>query len=229
MKTDFPIIRNAILFFALALLFSGPRASAQTIPQSSAAVSQAPFVPARIIKAIDDTQLFRLKGNVHPLARPQFDRGGVPDGAPMQRMMLVLQRSPEQETALRQLMDEQLSKDSPNFHKWLTPQQFGQQFGPADADVQAITDWLTQQGFQQIKVGAGRTAVEFSGNVAQVRNAFHTEIHQFSVNGNARQANVSDPQVPVALSPVSGRNPIAAQFLAKIVLAPRRNSHLDSE
>jgi subtilase family serine protease len=99
-------------------------------------------------------------------------------------------------------MDEQLSKDSPNFHKWLTPEQFGKQFGPADADIQAVTDWLTRQGFQQIKVGAGRTAVEFSGNVGQVRNAFHTEIHQFKVNGEARQANVSDPQLPAALTPV---------------------------
>ena len=70
------------------------------------------------------------------------------------------------------------------------------------ADIQTITDWLTQQGFQQIKVGAGRTAIEFSGNVGQVRNAFHTEIHQFNVNGKARQANVSDPQIPAALAPV---------------------------
>ena len=202
MNTNSMMIRKAILFLAVTLAFSGIRAPAQTTAQSAARFSQVPFVPARITNAIDETQLFRLKGNVHPLARPEFDRGVVPDGTPMQRMMLVLQRSPEQETALRQLMDEQLSKDSPNFHKWLTPQQFGRQFGPADADVQAITDWLTQQGFQQIKVGAGRTSIEFSGNVAQVRNAFHTEIHQFNVNGKARQANVNDPQIPAALSPV---------------------------
>jgi len=89
-----------------------------------------------------------------------------------------------------------VSKDSPNFHNWLTPEQFGKQFGPADADIQTVTDWLAHQGFQQIKVGAGRTAIEFSGNVAQVRNAFHTEIHQFNVNGESRQANLSDPQIP---------------------------------
>jgi hypothetical protein len=192
MKTNFPILRNAILLFAVAFVFSGARAVAQTTPESA----------ARITQAIDETQLVRLKGNVHPLARAEFDLGVVPDATPMKRMMLLLQRSPEQEGALRQLMDEQLSKDSPNFHKWLTPQQFGQQFGPADADIHTITDWLTRQGFQQIKVGAGRTAIEFSGNVGQVRNAFHTEIHQFKVNGEARQANVSDPQIPAALTSV---------------------------
>jgi subtilase family serine protease len=204
MKTNFQIFRSAILFLAVPFVFSGVRASAQTTPESASAVPQAAAVPARITQAIDETQLVRLKGNVHPLARPEFDQGIVPDATPMKRMMLVLQRSPQQEAALRQLMDEQLSKDSPNFHKWLTPQQFGQQFGPADADIQTITDWLTRQGFQQIKVGTGRTAIEFSGNVGQVRNAFHAEIHQFNVNGEARQANLNDPQIPAALAPVVG-------------------------
>jgi len=55
-------------------------------------------------------------------------------------------------------------------------------------------DWLTRQGFQEIKVGAGRTAIEFSGSVGQVRNAFHTEIHQLNVTGESRQANLSDPR-----------------------------------
>jgi len=204
MKTNFQFFRSATLFLAVPFVFSGVRASAQTTPESASAVPQAAAVPARITQAIDETQLVRLKGNVHPLARPEFDQGIVPDATPMKRMMLVLQRSPQQEAALRQLMDEQLSKDSSNFHKWLTPQQFGQQFGPADADIQTITDWLTRQGFQQIKVGTGRTAIEFSGNVGQVRNAFHTEIHQFNVNGEARQANLNDPLIPAALAPVVG-------------------------
>src|SRR5260370_1332022 len=99
-------------------------------------------------------------------------------------------------------MAEKLSKDSPNFHKWLTPEQFGKQFGAADADIQTVTDWLTRQGFQQIKVGAGRTAIEFSGNVGHVRNAFHIEIRQLTVNGEMRQANLNDPQIPAALAPV---------------------------
>jgi hypothetical protein len=194
-------IRLFLLSFVILFAFPGSRVSAQMKPDSASAAQGVPL-PARITQAIDETQLVTLKGNVLPLARPEFDRGIVSDATPMKRMMLLLQRSPEQETALRQLMDEQLSKDSRNFHKWLTPQQFGQQFGPADADIQTITDWLTRQGFQQIKVGAGRTAIEFSGNVGQVRNAFHTDIHQFTVNGEARQANVSDPQIPSALTPV---------------------------
>src|SRR5712692_7670400 len=203
MKLQTSAVRTSLLLVALILALSGPRAAAQSKPDATASQQmQAPAVAARITQAIDETQLVRLNGNVHPLARPEFDQGLVGDSQPMNRMLLLLQRSPEQETALQKLMEEQQSKDSPNFHKWLTPQQFGAQFGPADEDIQAVIDWLTRQGFQGIKVGAGRTVIDFSGNVGQVRNAFHTEIHSYQINGEMRQANVSDPQIPAALTPV---------------------------
>jgi hypothetical protein len=201
MKLNSLSLRIPLLFFTALLCFSGLRASAQTTPDN-AATSQLPVVPARITQAIDETQLVTLKGNVHPLARPEFDQGLVPDPTPMNRMLLLLQRSPEQQAALDQLMLQQMSKDSPNFHKWLTPQEFGARFGPADADIQTVTTWLASQGFHDIKVANGRLVIEFSGNVAQVRNAFHTEIHHFLVNTEMRQANVSDPQIPAALTPV---------------------------
>jgi len=202
MKLHSLILRNSLFLLTLILALTAFCAAAQSKPDNVSA-AQTAAVPARITQAIDETQLVRLHGNVHPLARPEFDQGIVSDATPMNRMLLLLQRSPEQQAALSKFMDEQLSKDSPNFHKWLTPEQFGKLYGPADADIQTVTDWLTRQGFQGIKVGAGRTAIEFSGNVAHVRNAFHTEIHHFSVNGESRQANAGDPQIPAALFPVA--------------------------
>jgi hypothetical protein len=201
MKLQTMILRSFLLLVAGALAFSGVRVAAQTQADSVSA-AQGPVVPARITQAIDETQLVRLKGNVHPLARAEYDRGAVGDATPMKRMLLLLQRSPEQEVALQQFMAEQMSKESPNFHKWLTPQQFGQQFGPADADIQTVTSWLASQGFSGMKLSPGKNVIEFNGNVGQVRSAFHTEIHGFVVNGENRQANTSDPQIPAALTPV---------------------------
>ncbi len=146
--------------------------------------------------------LVTLRGNVHPLARPEFDQGVAPDDLPMERMLLVLQRGADQEAALRQLLDDQQVKSSPQFHQWLTPEQFGQQFGPADSDLQAVTDWLASQGFQVTKVAAGRTVIEFSGTAGLVRQVLGTEIHKFRVNGEDHWANTSDPQIPAALAPV---------------------------
>src|SRR6516225_5328012 len=196
MKLHALLVRTSVLL-PLSLLFLGaPRVAAQSNAQQSS------FVQTRITQGIDETQLVRLKGNVHPLARREFDEGPVPDSTAMSRMLLVLQRSPEQEAALETLLGEQQAKDSPNYHNWLTPQQFGAQFGPADADIQTVTTWLTQHGFQGIIVAAGRTVIEFSGAAGQVRNAFHTEIHHYLLNGKTRQANSTDPQIPAALTPV---------------------------
>ena len=191
MKLPIPSMGRGALLFASFLAFLFGRASAQTTS-----------IPARITQAIDEKNLVVLRGNVHPLARPEFDQGLVADAQPLKRMLLLLQRSPDQESALRQLLDDQQSKSSPNYHVWLTPEQFGKQFGPADEDIQAVTKWLSSQGFTDIHVGAGRNVIEFSGNVASVGNAFRTEIHRFVVDGKEYSANAADLQIAAALAPV---------------------------
>jgi hypothetical protein len=201
MRSLHPNFRLCVAIAVSILLFGGV-SRAQDKPKPSS--NETPIIPARITQAVDEKNLVVLKGNVHPLARPEFDEGAVADAQPLNRMLLLLQRSPDQEFALRQLLDDQQNKSSANYHVWLTPEQFGKQFGSADADVQAVTAWLTSKGFTSIKVGPGRQAIEFSGTAGQVRNAFRTEIHRFVVNGEEHTANANDPQVPAALSPVVG-------------------------
>ncbi|HZC25164.1 MAG TPA: S53 family peptidase, partial [Candidatus Binatia bacterium] len=157
--------------------------------------------PAPLITGtIDESQLTTLQGNTHPLARAEFDLGTAPASLPMQRMLLVLKRSPQQESTLAKLLDDQQDKNSPNYHKWVSPEQFGKQFGPTDNDMQVITSWLQSHGFE---VGAtkGRGVLEFSGSASQVRETFHTTIHKYLVNGEQHWANASDPQIPSALTP----------------------------
>ena len=153
-----------------------------------------------ITQPVDEGQVTVLKGNTHRLARPEFDLGTAPATLPMQRMLLVLKRSAEQETALRKLLDDQQDKASPSYHKWLTPEQFGKQFGPTDSDIQTITSWLQSHGFQ-VGTTKGRTVLEFSGSASQVQQTFHTTIHKYIVNGGQHWANSIDPSIPTALTP----------------------------
>jgi subtilase family serine protease len=178
-----------LVFAALSLV------PLRTSAQSSNAVP-------RITQTVDENRLTLLPGNTYPLARPEYDQGAAPADLPMERMMLVLKRSPQQEAALQTLLRQQLDKSSPNYHKWLTPDQFGQQFGPADQDIQTITSWLGSHGFQVAGASKGRNIIEFSGNAAQVQGAFHTPIDKFVVNGVSHWANAKDPQIPTALTPV---------------------------
>ncbi len=157
---------------------------------------------ARIVNPIDESRLTRLSKNTHPLARSEFDRGAAPDALPLSRMLLVLTRGVDSQENLDLLLRAQQDKNSSEYHKWLTPRQFGQRFGAADADINKITAWLSSHGFQVSGISNGRNVIEFSGDAGQVRQAFHTEIHKYVVDGKTHWANASDPEIPTALATV---------------------------
>ncbi len=115
---------------------------------------------------------------------------------------MMLKRGAAQQQALGQFMQEQYDPHSANFHKWLTPEQYGSLFGPSAEDIHQITNWLTQHGFTVNRVAAGRTFVDFSGTAGQVSAAFHTEIHRYQRSGEEHFANASDPMIPAALANV---------------------------
>jgi len=195
----------AILVAMLCTLAATPFAAAQA--------------PKRLVtQEINETQRVTLGGNVHPMARAEFDQGAIADAQPVNRIYLLLNRAPEQQTALDKLMIEQMDKNSPNYHKWLTPEQYGTQFGPSDDDIETVKSWLTTQGFTGIKTNTGKTIVEFSGNVGTVRRAFSTDLHSYMVRGEKHFANVSDPQIPAALAAIVGGIPSLHNF--------RKQSHI---
>ena len=164
--------------------------------------AQPPASRARIVSPVDDSSLVTLRGNTHPLARPQFDQGAAPADLQLHRMLLLLSRSPEQQAALDAFVESQHTPGSPNFRQWLTPADFGAKFGPAASDVQAVSGWLQRQGFSVARMAGGNTVIEFSGSAAQVKQAFHTELHKYVVKGEQHWANAQDPQIPAALAPV---------------------------
>jgi Pro-kumamolisin, activation domain/Abnormal spindle-like microcephaly-assoc'd, ASPM-SPD-2-Hydin len=150
----------------------------------------------------EEPKLVRLSGNTHPMALPKYDLGLVERALPMERMLLVLKRSPQQEAALEKFMAQQYNPKSPNFHHWLHAKEFGEKYGPSDSDIATVTGWLQQQGFRVDNVSNGRVTIEFSGTATQVEQAFHLEMHRYLVKGVEHIANDRDPQIPEALASV---------------------------
>src|ERR1700691_768868 len=159
---------------------------------------------ARLTQPVDSPARVTLPGTVHPLANARNDRGAASPDMQLDRLQIILKRSPQQEASLQQLQRDMHTPGSANFHKWLTPEQFGQQFGPSDQDVQTIEDWLQSQGFQILKVNPGKQTLEVAGTVGALQQAFHTSIHKYEVNGEQHYANATEPEIPVALAPVLG-------------------------
>lgn len=184
------LFRPALILITLAAFLASSSIAQQVAPRQ------------RIVQSIDNSRVTKLPGNTHPLARAEFDHGRAPDSLAADRMLLLLSRTPEQEVALAQLLDEQQTQGAANYRRWLTPEEFGQKFGTADADIQTITAWLQTQGFRVNRVAASRNVIEFSGSARQVRQSFHTELHKYVVGGKQYWANASDPTIPTALTSV---------------------------
>jgi subtilase family serine protease len=157
----------------------------------------------RLTAPIESGLTVPLKGNLHGGARPEFDQGRVDGSMEMHAVSLVFKPSPAQQSALDQLLAQQQDRKSPNYHKWLTPAQFGDRFGMSKNDISKIVAWLQSQGLTVTRIAPSRNEVFFSGTAAQVESAFHTELHNYLVNGEMHFANATEPLVPAALSGVA--------------------------
>jgi subtilase family serine protease len=161
----------------------------------------APRARVLITQPIDPGKLHTLAGNTPGEANAENDRGMVADTFPMDHMLFQLRRSPEREQALQALMARQQDSSSPDFHKWLTAEEFGRSYGPALEDIETISRWLHAGGFTVNGVYPSGMVIDFSGTAGQVGTAFHSGIHRLSVNGKDHFANTSDPRIPEALAP----------------------------
>ncbi len=149
---------------------------------------------------IDETQVVTLEDNVHPLARAEFDLGAVEADRRLERMLLVLNTSWEKQSKLDELIEEQQNPASTFYRQWLTPDEFGSEFGANDSELAQAAAWLTAHGFSIDEIAAGRRLMVFSGTASQVYDAFHTEIHRYKFGGKVHIANAQDPQIPAALA-----------------------------
>ncbi len=196
-----PALTSALMLFAS----SAPSAFSQTTERATDQITDQtsyPAVPSRVLSRVNDAQLTVLKGNTNPMARPEFDKGPLNGGKMLERMVMVLQRSPEQDAALAAFNERQYDPKSPDFHHWLHAEEFGQLYGPSDSDIAAVTGWLQNHGFQIDQVTKGRVSIQFTGTVAQVQDAFHVEMRNYLVNGKMHISNDRDPSIPTALAPV---------------------------
>jgi subtilase family serine protease len=175
--------------WCVALVVLGSSAVYAQIPERS-------LITART----EENNRVTLRGNTRSEAIAANDRGRVADTTKLEHLFLLLQRAPEREQALVSMIDQLHDPKSPNFHKWLTPEQIGANYGASDADLRVIHGWLEGHGFTVNQTYTNRMLIDFTGTTGQIRTAFHTEIHQLLVDGEKHMANMTDPEIPAALA-----------------------------
>ncbi len=194
-----PLLFSALLLFALAAV----------------AAAQSESKPAGLV---DDASRVNLAHSSLSL-RGATDLGPLDETQQFDRMILVLKMPPASQQALASLLDSQQTKGSPNYHRWLTPEEFGRQFGPASEDLARVRGWLEQEGFQVGAVSKSGTWIEFSGTAGQVNKAFQTRLRRYQVGGEMHVANATDISVPSALAELVEGVPLH-DFFSKPLFVP---------
>ncbi len=199
---------SRVLSFAASLFLCG-------------AVAHGAAIPQRIMVAIDASGLTQLPDNVPAQALRSTDLGLAAPNRALTELSIRFNRTDTQQKALTQLLSDQQNPASPRYHRWLTPEQFGAQFGLAPSDLQKVSAWLTGQGFTVMQVARGSTFIRFSGTVAQAQNAFHTQLHRVSLDGEIHVTNLSSPVLPSAIAGVTS----AITGLHDFQLKPRHHAY----
>jgi subtilase family serine protease len=190
-----------VLFVAIIL------ASSKTQAQQSSRISSGRAAPSPQI--VDHAQskppnrtpagLASLSRSVPRAALSAEDLGPIPDETLLPSLAVYVARTPKQNTALRKLLIEQQTPGNANYHRWLSPEEFGARFGISAEDEATVRDWLASQGYTHVTVSRSRTAFRFVSTAGQAAAAFHTSIHRLTVQGETHFSNLRDLQVPAAV------------------------------
>jgi hypothetical protein len=106
--------------------------------------------------------------------------------------------------ALMNLLQELYDPTSPNFHQWLTPEQFSSQFGPSQTDYQAVINYAKTNGFKVIQTYSDRKMIKISGSVRDIEKSFNLKMmvyNNYSKEGTFYAPDIEptlDLTIPVA-------------------------------
>ncbi len=179
----------------LALLAAVWLASVQAAPAAA---------PSRITQAVDDNQRTEIRGHVHRSLAESRDLGSADPASRLDRLILVLRSSPDQQAALERFLERVQTRHTAEYHQWLKPAEFASRFGVSASDRAVVKSWLLAHGLHVDDEPAGGRLIVFSGTVGQVGGAFGVRMHHYEWRGQRHLANANNPSVPTALAGVVG-------------------------
>jgi hypothetical protein len=166
---------------------------------------------------------------------------------PTQKLRLALALQPPHMAEEEEFLAELETKGSPNFHKFLTEEEWNSRFAPSAEDEQKVVDWATSQGLTVTNRFANRLLVDVESPVEVIQKAFGVIINNYQVGSEVEFSNDRDPVVPTELGgilySVAGLNSIdrlhggmpearkarGADYVAGPVYAEGVSSHGDGD
>ena len=147
----------------------------------------------------------RLSGHLPRWVKSANDVGEA-DASRTLQLTFVLSRSPKLQSGFDELLADQQNPNSPRYHKWLTPKQIGEQFGPTEADLRVLTEWVTKEGLNIDEVAPSRMFVRVSGSIGEIARALSVEFRMFRVPSSSLNMTylsaTAEPSLPTPLTSI---------------------------
>jgi len=144
-----------------------------------------------------ENQRIALTGQIVPLVSKAHLIGSAQG---QQELNLSVGLQPRNQAELNALLSNQSDPHSPLYHRYLTPQQFADEFGPTAQQQQQVVDYLHQQGFSVTNVAPNGLLIDARGTVAQAQAAFQVAINTYQSGTRSFYANASPPTIPASVS-----------------------------
>jgi subtilase family serine protease len=145
-----------------------------------------------------------LPGHI-PLAVPRLHLQPSGALAATQHLKLAIGLPLRNLESLTNLLGQIYDPASPNYHHYLTPQQFTEQFGPTEQDYQAVIAFAKANGLTVTGTHPNRVLVDVDGTVAEVQQAFHVtmRVYQHPVENRTFYAPDVEPSLDLTV-PIAG-------------------------
>ena len=138
-------------------------------------------------------------GSLSPHLREATDLGPAPLSESHAVVVgLALRNRDDLEAFLQELQD----PTSPNYHRFLTQEEFNERFAPRPEDEQAVVDHLQSNGLEITDRFSNRLIVGARGNVGAIERAFGVRLHGVRLKGARHFAALEEPRIPASLAPV---------------------------
>ena len=159
----------------------------------------ASFLAIRVVVRADQNQRVTLSGQAVPLIQQaQLMQAVDPNQQLNLSIGLQLRNPADLDSLLSAIYDPQ----SPQYHQYLTPDQFNQLFAPAPDQVQQVVSFLQGQGLTVTSIAPNNLLIDATGSVAQVEQAFNIQINNYQEGNQTFYANATSPSIPTSISPL---------------------------
>ena len=128
------------------------------------------------------------------------------------------------QAAFDELVRQMYDKSSPNYHRFLTLEQYHANFAPTVQEAAVVREFLTARNLTISSADKNNHYISARGRIADVQDAFKVQINRFKINGEIHRANMTEPAIDgpagTVVAAVQGLNDLRYQSHARRPINP---------